>query len=75
MDGINNTRDAVQKCCRLLKVGKACTAGAEFQGFKIFVEGLNTDLAMPVKNKVSFTQESTKCFPAAQCVLGSLQIQ
>lgn len=76
MDGINNTGDAVQKCWKLLKAGMTCTARAEFQGFNFFfLEGLNTDLAMPEKNKVVFIQERTKCFPAAQCVLGCLQIQ
>lgn len=75
MDGINNTGDVVQKCWRLLKVGRTCTAGAEFQGFKIFLEGLSTDLAMPVKNKLIFSQASTKFFPAAQNVLVSHQIQ
>lgn len=64
-----------RKCWRLLKAGMACTARAEFQGFNFFLEGLNTDLAMTEKNKVIFTQETTNCFPAAQCVLGSLQIQ
>lgn len=67
---ISVVRDAVQQR-RLLKVGTTCTAGAKykeakFQGFKILLQGPNTDLAMPVKKKVSvFTEESTKCFLAA----------
>lgn len=69
MDGINNTGDAVQKCWRLLKAGMTCTARAEFQGFNFlfffFLEGLNTDPAMPEKNKVVFFPRKNKVFPSS----------
>lgn len=39
----------------------------KFQGFKISLQGLHTDLAMQVKNKVIFfTEESTASSLAAQ---------